>query len=307
MSYTAGEALALARLREISGSLWTSDNSGRGTWYMLNTGKASRYAFLKPGPGKNDFISINTSVRTYATMIEIWQAYVNDGTSLTNLQAYQEAILDKFDNSRLLGDTGGTIQDSRCIALGEPQEMWTAGGNGPFWLRQDFQIQWKEENTVEFSGPGGSFSTPYRAAVTEGLKYEEAGAWLGSNIFRGDWLPLNDGRYDHYAIFRDVPSDNDFMSINRSLRTQRIVAEIWQAYVDDGSSLTNLEAYMEGIIDVYDAYPRGFATNIDYVLDQRCVEWSEVTEQWRKGGNGPAWLKQEFTIEWKEENAVTFA
>ena len=51
MSYSAGEALILTRLQAISGSTWTSNNSGRGTWYMLNTGKADHYAFIKPGPG----------------------------------------------------------------------------------------------------------------------------------------------------------------------------------------------------------------------------------------------------------------
>lgn|SRR5512145_1131319 len=151
MSYAAGETLVLARLRAISGSVWTSSNSSRGKYGMLNSGDSDHYAILRPGPGANRFLSTNTSLRAYTTIIKVYQSYVDDGTSLTNMEAYAEAILDQFDAYRLLGDTTGTVQDSMIVSWGEVMEQWKAGGNGPRWLAQEFTIAWKEENNVTFA------------------------------------------------------------------------------------------------------------------------------------------------------------
>ena len=150
MSYAAGEALVLARLQAITGTVWTSTNSARGKWNLLNSGKANHYAILKEGPGQNDFMSFSTSLRTYRTIIEVWQSYTDDGTSYTNIQEFSEAIKDQFDANRKLGDTTATVQDARCIGWTEVQVRWVKGG-GPRWLKQEFTIEWKEENSVTFT------------------------------------------------------------------------------------------------------------------------------------------------------------
>lgn len=150
MSYPTGEGYVLTQLQAIAGSVWTSTNTARGNWGILNSGRANHYAVLHEGAGQNDFLTISTSVRTYQTVIQIWMSYTDDGTSATNLQAYGEDIRDKFDARRLLGDTSGTIQDARCVRWDEVEEMWNEGG-GPRWLRQKFYVQWKEENNVTFA------------------------------------------------------------------------------------------------------------------------------------------------------------
>jgi len=61
-----------------------------------------------------------------------------------------EGILDQFDASRKLGDTTGAVQDARCTHWDEIEERWVRGG-GPRWLKQNFYIEWKEENNVTFT------------------------------------------------------------------------------------------------------------------------------------------------------------
>jgi hypothetical protein len=149
--YSAGEALVLTQLRAITGSVWDSANSNRGNWGVLSTGAANHYAILKPGPGTNEFIAGSMARRNYSTVIEVWVSYQADGTSLASLEGYADAILAKFDARRLLGDTGGTIEDSYCSQWSEVEERWPKDGTSPRWLKQEFTIAWKEDSNVTFA------------------------------------------------------------------------------------------------------------------------------------------------------------
>ena len=80
---------------------------------------------------------------------------------------------------------------------------------------------------------------------------------------------------------------------------------MWQRYKDDSDSLLSLEALSAAIIQKFDQENRLDDTT-DTVQDSVCSGGGEVTEQWTKGG-GPAWLKQEIFIDWKEEANVTFS
>lgn len=150
MSYPAGEALILTALRNIAGSVWTSNNSSRGNWKILNSGKSSYYAVLKPGSFVTEFISISQTVTLWRTIIEVWQRYTTDGTSLENIEALSNGIIQRFNALKQLGDTTSTIQDSQCAGGGEIEERWKKGADGPFWLKQNIIIEWKEEANVTF-------------------------------------------------------------------------------------------------------------------------------------------------------------
>lgn len=150
MSYSDGEALILTALRAIAGSVWSASNSGRGTWYLLNQGKSDHHAVIKPGAFSSQFVTAAAIETDWQTVIEVWQAYVDDGSSLTNLEALSAAIIAKFAAEKTLDDTTGKVVDSFCSGGGEVQEMWTKGG-GPAWLRQDLYITWKEIENVTFS------------------------------------------------------------------------------------------------------------------------------------------------------------
>ena len=151
LGYSGGEALVLARLQAISGNVWTANNSGVGRWDLLNTGASDHYAILYPGEGKSEFDAAAESLQTYQTIIQVWQAYVDDGTSVTNLESYIEAILHQYDIYRKLGDTGGTIYDSSITGYTKPEEMWDKNGDGPFWIRIEFTVEWKEQENVVFA------------------------------------------------------------------------------------------------------------------------------------------------------------
>src|SRR5574338_1361584 len=107
MAYTDGEALVLSRLQSITGSVWTSANTARGKWGLLNSGASDHYAVLKMGSGSNSSLALSANMRHFTTVIQVWVSYVDDGTSYTNALGYHEAILDKFDAANRLGDTGG--------------------------------------------------------------------------------------------------------------------------------------------------------------------------------------------------------
>lgn len=151
MSYSAGEALVLSRLQAIAGNVWTTSNSSRGKYGMLNTGKADHYAILRPGSGTNEFVSLRTSKRTYSTIIKIYQSYRDDGTSLENIESYAEAILDQFDAYRKLGDNAGAVFDSSITSFSDVMEIWEAGGNGPRWFAQEFTVTWSEYSETTYA------------------------------------------------------------------------------------------------------------------------------------------------------------
>jgi hypothetical protein len=147
MAYTDGEALVLTQLRAVPG--FSLDNTARGKWGMLNSGKSDHYGIIKPGKFKTtDRSQIGT---IWQTVISIYQRYTDDGVSLLALEANISAVLLRFRQYRKLADTTGTINDSAPISGSEVTEIWTKGGNGPSWLRQDVIIEWSEENHVSYA------------------------------------------------------------------------------------------------------------------------------------------------------------
>lgn len=147
MGYSDGEALALTQLQNVSG--FTSANTSRGKWGLLNTGNSDHYGILKPGKWrKSDRSQIGT---IWQTIIAVYQRYKDDGTSLIALEANAAAIKLRFEQYRKLGDATGNISDSEPISGSEVTEVWTKGGNGPSWLKQEITIEWSEENHVTYA------------------------------------------------------------------------------------------------------------------------------------------------------------
>jgi len=154
MDYSTGEALVLTQLRAVSGfTSATPDtvNTSRGKWGILNTGKSAFYGIIKPGPVATEWKTSSAKGWDYSTLIQVWQRYKDDGTSLIDLEARVELIKARFDAYRKLGDTTGAIEDSTVTALTEVQERWAKGGNGPSWLMQEITITWKEQTIVTFA------------------------------------------------------------------------------------------------------------------------------------------------------------
>lgn len=146
MSYADGEALWLTRLRAMSA--YDTTNSGRGTYGMLNSGKADRYAILKPGDHERQMIAPTTRWNIYRTVISLYRPWRDDGTTLTNLEADVDAVLTEMDKYRHLNDstvvTDANIATVReFVALGPPDT--------PVWLRADLIGEWYEEEELTYS------------------------------------------------------------------------------------------------------------------------------------------------------------
>jgi hypothetical protein len=147
--YSDGEALIAALIQAITG--YSAANVTRGNWRVLNTGKAAKYAILKPGAsGERKFESPTRVTETWSTIVQVWHAYGKDGETLLALEADVEAVLSKIDQYKRLNDTANYVQDATAVQVGEALEMWTKGG-GPQWLRQDITIEWQAKRIRTFA------------------------------------------------------------------------------------------------------------------------------------------------------------
>lgn len=129
--------------------------------------------------------------------------------------------------------------------------------------------------------------------------------WTTTNAAIGKWKMLNDGKSDHYVVLKMGAGANDGLALSMTIRRYTTVIEVWQSYKDDGTSYTNMLAYWEAILDMFDQY-RKLGDTGGTIQDARCTHWDEIEERWTRGG-GPRWLKQNFYVEWSEENAITYA
>lgn len=148
MSYAAGEALVLTQLQAVTG--FSSNNTSRGKWGILNSGKDDNYGIIKPGAFSREQVAMTTNLTSWQTIIQVWQRYKDDGTTLTNLETHTDNILTRFDQYRKLADTTGTIVDSFVESGGEAQEMWNKNG-GLSWLKQDLIVTWQEHTNVTYA------------------------------------------------------------------------------------------------------------------------------------------------------------
>lgn len=149
MSYSAGEALILARVQAITG--YTLGNTSRGDWGILNHGKAATYAIIRPGPFVRMWEGSTSNIATWTTIVEIWQRYTDDSTTLTNLEANVANVIAGIDAYKRMGDTTGFLIDFSLTSGSEVLSKWEKGGNGPAWLSQELSVTWKEEVDVTYS------------------------------------------------------------------------------------------------------------------------------------------------------------
>lgn len=145
-NYSNGEAALLALIQTVTG--YTSANTSRGKWGILNTGKSNTYAILKPGRfGRRRFVTPRTVETPWSTIIQVWQRYKDDGTSMTDLEANAALIMAKVDADPNLSDSTGTVLDSNLTTGEIVQEMWKRGG-GPAWLMWELTVEWTEQSIV---------------------------------------------------------------------------------------------------------------------------------------------------------------
>lgn len=146
MAYSDGEALFLTRLRAMS--QFTTHNSSRGKWGILNTGEAKQYAVLKAGT-RARVKSIKTVQETHRTIIQLWQRYIDDGTSYTDLMTLVDAVVAELDKYRTMGDTGDTVVKANIVEVGEVAT--SPSPEAPYWLIVEVVGEWVEHHEITYA------------------------------------------------------------------------------------------------------------------------------------------------------------
>jgi hypothetical protein len=149
MSYAAGEVLWLTRLRAMS--QFNEYNSARGKFGIRDTGASDHYAILKPGPWTRSKLSPTVRLDTYRTVIQIYQHYLDDGTSMTDLETLVDAVLAELDTYRVMGDTTGAVIQANIVEAREMIWILAAPGEGPEWLLVELIGEWHEETTITYA------------------------------------------------------------------------------------------------------------------------------------------------------------
>ena len=147
MTYINGENRVLQVLLSTTG--FSASNTSRGKWGILNSGRDNNYGIIKPGSFEREQSAISANMTTYQTIIQVWNRYKDDGTTLTDLEALVDSIIARFDARRKGLDTSGTIIDMFIDNGREVEEMWNKSG-GLSWLKQDLVVTWTEESIVTY-------------------------------------------------------------------------------------------------------------------------------------------------------------
>lgn len=150
MTESAGLTLIQTQVQAVSG-FNTAGNVTISKWGILNSGKADHYAIIKPGMVERPRITMRTRDIDYRTVIEVWQRYKDDGTTLTTLLGYVDAIAARLDKYRKLADTTGAIRDAEVSGYSEVTEQWRDNADGPSWLKRDVYVDWKAETTPTYA------------------------------------------------------------------------------------------------------------------------------------------------------------
>ena len=148
MSESAGLTLISTQVKAVSS--FSASNVSIGDWKVLNRGASSVYAIIRPGVAARPPLSYNVRDNNYRTVVEVWQRYNDDGTTMTDLLGHVDDITTRLDKYRKLADTTATIRDANVTGYGEVLQMWTNDG-GASWLRRDVYVDWTEEESITYA------------------------------------------------------------------------------------------------------------------------------------------------------------
>jgi hypothetical protein len=147
MTYSAGEALIATQVQNVSG--FSSANVSRGDWGIMNNGVANVYAILRPGP--MTIITASARVENYwRTVVEVWQRYQLDGTTLTTLEANTTAVKTRLNQYGRMGDSGATIDEARVTGAGDVVRV-PPPPEGTQWLVWELYVDWSEQEAMTYA------------------------------------------------------------------------------------------------------------------------------------------------------------
>lgn len=149
MSYADGEVLIEKQLLQTAG--YGINNVSRGNYNTLSNGLSDHYAILRMGGEQEvNWITPTTYSANWMTVIEVWQRYVDDYKTITDLYTNLQSIVTRLLTYKDLDDTTGIILDNHLSMGDEPEEMYAKGG-GISFLRMKIYFAWQEQQTVVFA------------------------------------------------------------------------------------------------------------------------------------------------------------
>jgi len=149
MSYTDGEGAILTRIQ--AHASFSSTNTARNDWSLLNSGNAKYYAFVTSGADivEPEFITLTVYVIPWVTRVEVWRRYTADEEEsdiASDLHSKINAIIGQVQAQRQLGLT--SVQNSEIVGISTPQPMRPPAGGDPTWLMQEIHIRWLEQSSA---------------------------------------------------------------------------------------------------------------------------------------------------------------
>jgi hypothetical protein len=147
MAYADGEAAILTRIRAHAN--YDSGNTSRSDWKILDSGKSSFYAVVKPSmePAPLEYITPIVYVVHWVTTIEVWQKYTDETITQNNLYGHVNEIMAQVQAQKTLGRSSYGVQQAEIVAINAPQTAWTKDGV-PAYLVQEITVRWHEQNDV---------------------------------------------------------------------------------------------------------------------------------------------------------------
>ena len=148
MSESAGLTLIEAQVKLVS--TFSASNVAIAKWGILNSGLSDHYAIIRPGKVERPQLTFTVKDNNYETIIEVWQNYVDDGTTVTSLIGHVDTITSRLDSYRKIADTTKTVRDMNVTGYSEVKEQWVKDG-GISWLSRDITVLWTEEEAVTYA------------------------------------------------------------------------------------------------------------------------------------------------------------
>lgn len=115
---------------------------------------------------------------------------------------------------------------------------------------------------------------------------------------------LNTGKSNCYAIMKPGPFDIDYtIGMGNSIRMARwqTVVELWQRWVDDGTTIDDLCDLIDATIAEIELHPT--LDDLPGVTRARVSGGDDIKERWTKEG-GPIWASLEVYVDWQEEVTI---
>ncbi len=136
-------------------------------------------------------------------------------------------------------------------------------------------------------------------------KLRTCAGFNAGNTRQANWKILSSGASDHYGILRPGAFMLEWLTPAMYQVSWNTVIEVWQRYEDDATTQENLYGYVANLLAGLQIWPNmGLPTT---VTDSTISGAEMPQEMWNAGANGPAWLKWEVVVSWKEQDEITLS